>query len=107
MPAKARVKKTDLQILAALLDGDVRRKLSDADETAFDSMRDRLITGKQVNLSSKQREWVERRYFDLELDSAEGATNDISSGVVKPAKGPMNDSFFGPMVLKPPPRKVG
>lgn len=105
--AAARVKRTDLQILNALLSDETRRRLSDADEKAFDSMKERLLTGKQINLSSKQREWVERRYFDLDLDADEPSSNDVSSGKVKAAKEPINDTMFGPMVLKPPTRKAG
>lgn len=104
MAFKARLQKTDTQILDALLSKETRPRLSDADEKAFESMRNRLLDGKQVNLSSKQREWAERRFFDLDLDADE-VTNDVSSGRVQAPSAPINDAMFGPMVLKPPTRK--
>ncbi len=99
---KARVKRTDLQILSTLLEDANKARLGAPDRKAFDSMRERLLTGKQINLSAKQREWVERRYFDLDLDRKDPTDNPTPEKVTGLA---LTDSAMGPMVVKPPGRR--
>lgn len=62
-------KKTDLQVLRALLslpDG----KLSGSERTSFQSMYDQMATGRVISLSSRQRAWANEVYDRLDLDRA-------------------------------------
>lgn len=60
---------TDLVLLRSLLDAG-RPKLTSNEDTAFCRMLADLETGSIVNLSKKQREWAEKKYFELKLDQA-------------------------------------
>jgi len=59
---------TDLNILRALLAS--HKRLSMSEEKSFRNMLTDLENGKMIRLSKKQREWAEKRYYDLGLDRA-------------------------------------
>lgn len=65
----ARKKLTDLTLLNSLLDAG-KSRLSQSELKAFSSMLEGLEGGNFVNLSKGQREWVEKKYYDLGLDRA-------------------------------------
>jgi hypothetical protein len=90
----------DLAMLQALLDDG---RLDDHDMEAFASMKHRLEQAPNSSLSDAQRSWVKDKHTRFELDVE--ATNDVSSGLVKPAAHPMDFSAMGPKALAPPPRR--
>ncbi len=64
---KPKTKKTDLQVLRALLsmpDG----KLKNNDKKAFQAMYDNLASGRQVRLSERQRLWIVELFEEHKLD---------------------------------------
>lgn len=64
-----RKKITDLTLLNSLLDAG-KSGLSQSELKAFSSMLEGLEEGTSVNLSKGQREWVEKKYYDLGMDRA-------------------------------------
>jgi hypothetical protein len=64
-----RKKITDLTLLNSLLDAG-KSRLSQSELKAFSSMLEGLEGGNFVNLSKGQREWVEKKYYDLGMDRA-------------------------------------
>lgn len=60
---------TDLTILRALLDAG-KKSLSASEERAFKGMLADLEGGRLIRLSKAQREWAEKKYYDLQLDRA-------------------------------------
>jgi hypothetical protein len=60
------MKKTDLQILRALLSLPMG-KISPREKQVFQGMYDSVATGQVINLSKKQRLWAESVYDKLEL----------------------------------------
>jgi predicted porin len=63
-----KTKKSDLQVLRALLalpDG----KLGASEKRAFQHMYDNVATGQVIQLSKKQRLWVDGAYDKLDLDN--------------------------------------
>lgn len=66
-PITKQVKKTDLQILKALLSCPAG-KLSPSEKSSFQAMYDRVASGSQISLSPKQRAWAEGTYAKLDLD---------------------------------------
>lgn len=69
-----KTKKTDLQVLKALLNMPMG-KLSSSEKKSFQAMYDQLATGRQISLSQKQRAWADGVYdrHDLDKPRAEGA----------------------------------
>jgi len=84
-----KTKKTDLQVLRALLSMPLG-KLSSSEKTSFQAMFDQLSNGRQVKLSEKQRGWADSVYdkHDLDKPRAEGArpvaVKDKSAGDASP-----------------------
>jgi len=62
-----KTKKTDLQVLKALLGCPVG-KLSSSEKSSFQGMYDKVATGQQIGLSQKQRVWADAVYDKLKLD---------------------------------------
>jgi hypothetical protein len=60
---------TDLTLLSSLLDAG-KTRLTPSELKAFSSMLEGLEGGQFVNLSKGQREWVEKRYYELGMDRA-------------------------------------
>ena len=71
---------TDLQILRVVLK--VRSKLKPSEDKAFRGMLSDLERGMLINLSKKQRKWVEEAYYRLNLDRPESALP--TSVMIKP-----------------------
>lgn len=69
-----KTKKTDLQVLRALLTLPIG-KLTSGEKSSFQMMYDQLATGQQIGLSKKQRAWADGVYdkHDLDKPRAEGA----------------------------------
>ncbi len=65
----ARKKITDLTLLTSLLDAG-KSRLSFSELKAFTSMLEGLEGGQFINLSKGQREWVEKKYYELGMDRA-------------------------------------
>ena len=60
---------TNLTLLNSLLDAG-KSRLNPSELKAFSSMLEGLEGGQFVNLSKGQREWVEKRYYELGMDRA-------------------------------------
>jgi len=60
---------TDLTLLNSLLDAG-KSRLTQGELKAFSSMLEGLEGGQFVNLSKGQREWVEKKYYELGMDRA-------------------------------------
>lgn len=67
MAARKRI--TDLTLLNALLDAG-KSRLSISEAKSFNSMLDGLDAGQFINLTQGQREWVEKKYYELGMDRA-------------------------------------
>lgn len=69
-----KTKKTDLQVLRALLNLPLG-KLTSSEKSSFQMMYDLLATGQQIDLSKKQRAWADSVYdkHDLDKPRTEGA----------------------------------
>lgn len=70
-----KTKKTDLQVLTALL-GMPAGKLSPNEKTVFQRMYDDVAGGMVISLSKKQRAWIDGVYdkHDLDSEKARGST---------------------------------
>lgn len=99
-PPSKQTKKTDLQLLKALLSCPVG-KLSPAEKSSFQAMYDRVATGMQIGLSPKQRAWVEGAYLKLDLDKERAF---IPQRVEVKDKSLLSPLDASPMPLKPPGR---
>jgi hypothetical protein len=94
-------KKTDLQVLRALLslpDG----MLTPSERSSFQAMYDRVASGNVAGLSPKQRTWADQIYDKHDLDKERPAAKPVA---IKD-RSLMGQDFLGkPEPLKPPPRK--
>ena len=96
--------RTDKTMLAALLQNEDR--LSEEERAAFADMQTRVQAGWSSPLSSRQKEWVERVYFRLELDAEEPSENLYSrTRSSLPPPPPTYPWETAPKPLKPPGRK--
>jgi hypothetical protein len=96
-----KTKKTDLQVLRALLSLQPG-KLSNSENAAFQEMYDKLATGFTATLSMKQRIWAHGVYDHHDLDKERPAARPVA---IKD-KSLLGHDFLGPVKpLKPPSRK--
>lgn len=68
--------KSELQMLRALLSMPIG-KLTHAERGAFQGMYDLLATGRQINLSKKQKVWVLTAYDKHDLDKERAAVKPV------------------------------
>ena len=72
-----KTKKTDLEVVRALL-GLPLEKLTASERSAFQEMYDKLATGHILNLSMKQRAWVNTAYDKHDLDKERMAPRPVT-----------------------------
>lgn len=95
-----KTKKTDLQVLRALLSLPPG-KLSTSEQSSFQAMYDQVATGRQLSLSLKQRAWADGVYDRHDLDKERPPARKIE---IKD-KTLLNTLDTMPKPLKPPGRK--
>ena len=98
----SKTKKTDLQILRALLSMPAG-KLAPSEKRVFQEMFDKVATGAILRLSPKQRMWIESVYDKNDLDKERPPSKDIQvkDKSLLASKHPLD---LMPRPLKPPGR---
>jgi len=96
-------KRSGLQMIRALLTLSPL-KLSRSEKRAFQAMYDDLINGKIIELSKKQRAWVEALFLKHKLENKELPAREVVK--VKRRDPGKKDGLldFGPLPKKPPGR---
>ena len=93
-----KTKKTDLQVLRALLSMPVG-KLTASEKSSFQGMYDQVASGRVISLSKKQREWADAAYDRHDLDKERPPARPVEVKDKTLLKVPEN-----PKPLKPPGR---
>ena len=95
-----KTKKTDLQVLRALLSMPPG-KLTTSEQSSFQAMYDQVASGRQLSLSQKQRMWADSVYDKHDLDKERAPARPVA---IKDQS--LVGSFDSrPKPLKPPGRK--
>jgi len=99
---------TDRDIVLAVLEHPT--KLTEVERKEFDAWSLKMDSHAGYELTPRQREWVRRRFMDLDLLKTFDAESLASPSTVKGGKvdiqsAAMLDHLMGPKVLTPPPSR--
>ena len=95
--------RSGLQMLRALLTL-APLKLSGGEKRAFQAMYDDLSNGRMIELSKKQRLWVEAAFLKHKLENKELPAREVAKVKVRDKRKPDGLLDFGPLPKKPPGR---